>query len=247
MNKSQGIVVEAIKKLSNEFSSHPQYFFTEEDVRWRLIAELARLFEERGTAEIALQNGTTFIVHGEYPTPFRCKMPERTFQVEPPNSKARRGHFDIVVFHPNAIQQCTFEVVRAQFYKMFLQKLANLPLPFLDSVIELKLFRDFAHRNATESAHRKAEATIQAILKTAAVLSPQAGYYQRPFATRGFVLIFDNSELSATGDISQARHKFLDMLKQVSWTTIPDTLSCIYVTSQKEYHFSGKRTSCHWR
>jgi hypothetical protein len=101
MTGSKDIVVTAIKKLSKEFSAHPQYFFTEEeDVRWRLMAELARMFGERGTAKVALQNGATFIVHGEYPTPFRCKMPERTFHVEPPNSKARRGHFDIVVFHP---------------------------------------------------------------------------------------------------------------------------------------------------
>lgn len=239
MTESKNIVVTAIKKLSNVFSLHPQYFFTEEDVRWRLIAELARLFEERGTEKVALKDGTTFIVHGEYPTPFRCKMPERTFQVELPNSKAKRGHFDIVVFNLDAVQKCTFEIVRAQNYKKFLQKLANLPLPFLDSVIELKLFRDFAHGNATESACRKAESAIQAIKKTAAVLKPQDGYYKHPFAMSGFVLIFDNSELSATGNISQARHRFLEMLKQVCWTTLPSTLSCMYVTSQKGYCFSG--------
>lgn len=247
MNENQDIVVAAIKKLSKEFSAHPQYFFTEEDVRWRLIAELARMFGELGTAKVELQDGATFIVHGEYPTPFRCKMPERTFKVEPLNSKSQRGHFDIVVFNPNAVQQCKFEIVRAQHYKLFIKELATLPLPFLDSVIELKLFRDFAHRNATESARRKAEAAIQAIKKTAAVLMPQCGYYQCPFAMCGFVLIFDNSELSAAGDISRARSIFLDMLKQASWTAFPTTLSCMYVTSQKEYHFSGKRTSCHWR
>jgi len=68
---------------------------------------------------------------------------------------------------------------------------------------------------------------------------PQDGYYQHPFAMRGFVHIFDNSELSATGNISRARSIFLDMLKQVCWTILPTTLSCMYVTSQKEYYFSG--------
>jgi len=131
-------------------------------------------------------------------------------------------------------------VVRAQFYKVFLAQLPSLQMPFLDTVIELKLFRDLAHPNTTESARRQAEFAAQAVLKTAAALVPQIGYYAEPFARRGFVLLLDNSELVASGDIAVARRKFIGALaNRIKWKALPDSLAVFYVASGKEQRLFG--------
>lgn len=230
----------AVQDLLRDFREYPQRYFTEEDVRWRLMGRLNQLIRERGMEQAPIQDGQTSILHGEYPTPFRCKMAKATFAVAPPGSRAVRGHFDIVVLDPDSIRGCRFEVVRAQFYKVFLAQLPSLQMPFLDTVIELKLFRDLAHSNRTESARRQAEFAAQAVLKTVAALVAQIGYYAKPFARRGLVLLLDNSEFVATGDIAAARDTFLSTLTDcIEWKILPDSLTAFYVASGREQQFFG--------
>ena len=50
--------------------------------------------------------------------------------------------------------------------------------------------------NRTESARQQAEYAIQAVKKVAATLEANTQYYPKPFASRGIVLLFDNSDLS---------------------------------------------------
>lgn len=144
-----------MQDLLRDFREYPQKYFTEEDVRWRLMGRLSQLLCERGMERVSIQDRQTSILHGEYPTPFRCKMAKATFAVAPPGSCAVRGHFDIIVLNPDSIRGCRFEVVRAQFYKVFLAQLPSLQMPFLDTVIELKLFRELAYPNRTYSARRQ--------------------------------------------------------------------------------------------
>jgi len=66
-----------------------------------------------------------FLVHREYPTPFRCDMSDGKFEVKDDDArterggKYRRGHYDIVVLDPDFVDRHRHEVIRAQIYQLY--------------------------------------------------------------------------------------------------------------------------------
>lgn len=236
------LIDEAFAHVIQDFRLNPQIYFTEEDVRCRLTKQLEAELTQQGWQDVQLRDGYTSAVHGEYPTPFRCSMADRSFKLADIESKAQRGHFDVVLLNPSAAAQCTFEVVRSQYYQTFLQALPRLPLPFLDCVIEIKLYRDLAHPNRTESAGKQAEYAVQAANKVVAVLDAQPTYYRQPFARRGIVLMLDNSHLAYSGDILEARDYFRRTFEQaLDFSLLPDTLSAIWATPDEIQEYRGTR------
>ena len=236
-------VNEGIGSLIQDFQSHPQNYFTEEDIRWRLLREIENVLATIDLEKIGYSGGTTSRIHTEYPTPFRCSMNQRQFEVlDLENKKGQRGHFDIVLLDSNAAKQCEFEILRSQYYKPFCEELVagRIPLPFLDYAIELKLFRDLAHPNRTESARQQAEYAAQAVRKLEATLFPN-GYYSSPFARQGIALLFDNSELADSNNVEAARSLFhARFLELIGWETCPSSLMCIWVSSTFQEVFQGK-------
>jgi len=224
-----------IGKIINDFQQHPHYYFTEEDIRWRLLREI----------ENAFSGGITSVIHTEYPTPFRCSMSERRFELlEITNTKGQRGHFDVVVLNTDAAAKCDFETLRSQYYKALCDKLeaGQVPLPLLDYAIELKLFRDLAHPNRTESAKQQAEYAVQAVKKVAATLE-STHYYSKPFARQGLVLLFDNSDLVCSGDAEVARSRFQERFSELTdWDSLPDSLSCMWITPQGREEYQGHKS-----
>lgn len=219
-----------VEKVIEDFIEHPWYYFTEEDVRWRLMREIENALIIQGAQDVRFSgNNITSAVHAEYPTPFRCSLGQRPFELLDEDSIGRRGHFDIVILNASAVAQYDFEVLRSQNYEVVREKLlrGGIPIPFLDTVIEIKLFRDLAH-----SARQQAKYAVQAIDKVAAALRAPK-YYSKPFANRGLVLLFDNSDLVCTGDVGVARNRFLKELNEyTTQSSLPNTLSCIWVTQQ---------------
>jgi len=68
-----------------------------------------------------------FLVHREYPTPFRCDMSGGRFEVKDDERTARggkyqRGHYDIVVLDPDFVGRHPYEVIRAQNYQLWKQE-----------------------------------------------------------------------------------------------------------------------------
>lgn len=233
---------EAVAQVIQDFQLNPQMYFTEEDVRWRLMKQLEAKLAQRGWQDAQLRDGYTSTIHGEYPTPFRCSMARRSFELADIKSQAKRGHFDIVLLNPCATAQCTFEVVRSQYYQAFLQALPQLSLPFLDCVIEIKLYRDLAHPNRTGSAGQQAEYAVQAVNKVVAALDAQPTYYPRPFARYGIVLMLDNSHLAGGGDVVGARDYFQwTFEKALDWSLLPNTFLAIWTTSDKKREYRGMR------
>jgi len=232
-----------IENIINDFQQHPHSYFTEEDVRWRLLREIENALAVDGAEHILFSEGVTSVIHTEYPTPFRCSMSERQFELlDITNTKGQRGHFDVVVLNAKAAAKCDFETLRSQYYKVFCDKLKakEMPLPLLDVAIELKLFRDMAHPNRTESAKQQAEYAVQAIRKLEATVKPNE-YYPEPFAKRGIVLLFDNSELfNDILKVESARKNFFQEFIKLKWESLPDTLSCIWVTSQERKSYQGQ-------
>jgi len=172
-------------------------------------------------------------------------MRERQFELlDLADTKGQRGHFDVVILNAAAASQCGFEILRSQYYKALCEKLRNgeVPLPLLDCVIELKLFRDLAHPNRTESARQRAEYAVQAVKKIAATLEATQ-YYSKPFARQGMVLLFDNSDLVCSGNAEVARNRFKERLRELTdWDSLPDTLSCIWVTPQRRENYQGHKS-----
>ena len=231
----------AVERVIQDFRRYPGCYFTEEDVRWRLMQEIDNSLLALNAKYAQLKNGIQIsLAHGEYPTPFRCSMKGRSFNLKAKDSNVNRGHFDIAVLNPEAVAQCEFEVVRSQYYRRFLDLLEQekLPLPFLDCVIEIKLYRDLAHPNRTESAKQQAEYAIQAVQKVGTTLRSNE-YYKNPFAKRGTVLLFDNSDLASNGSaelkrVELARNQFENKLQEYATRSLhPDTLSCIWITQQR--------------
>lgn len=232
-----------IEKIINDFQIHPQNYFTEEDIRWRLLREIENILDTRGLDKIDYSGEATSRIHTEYPTPFRCSMNQRQFEVlNPENKKGQRGHFDIVLLNTNAAKNCEFEILRSQYYTKFCEELGanRISLPFLDYAIELKLFRDLAHPNRTESAKQQAEYAVQAIRKLEATVKPNE-YYPEPFAKRGIVLLFDNSELvNDIFKVEAARKIFFEEFAKLQWELLPDTLSCIWVSPKCRLDYQGR-------
>jgi len=234
----------SIEKIIHDFQLHPHYYFTEEDVRWRLLREIENALSLDGSEKIPFLKGVTSVIHTEYPTPFRCSMSERQFKLlDVANTKGQRGHFDIAILNGTAASQCEFEILRSQYYKILCEKLkaGEVPLPLLDYAIELKLFRDLAHPNRTESAKQQAEYAMQAIRKIDATVQPN-NYYSKPFAKYGIVLIFDNSDLvSDTFRIEDVRKRFFEEFQRLEWKSFPDTLSCVWITPKKRLDYFGRQ------
>ena len=238
-------VSSGIEKIISDFQRRPHYYFTEEDLRWRLLREIENTLAVDGANQITFSGGVTSVIHTEYPTPFRCSMRERRFELlDIADRKGQRGHFDVVILNAKAAAKCDFETLRSQYYKALCDKLETglVPLPFLDYAIELKLFRDLAHPNRTESAKQQAEYAVQAVEKIAVTLETTQ-YYSKPFANHGFVLLFDNSELVCSGNAEVARRRFQDRFRELTdWGSYPDTLSCIWVTPQGREDYQGRKS-----
>lgn len=234
----------AIARVIEDFRGSPGRYFTEEDVRWRLMKEIEASLAALGASEVTLKDGTkSGAVHGEYPTPFRCSMAQNSFEVlAPTETRGHRGHFDIVVLNASAVANCSFEVVRSQYFKLFLGRLPTLPLPFLDTVIEVKLYRDIAHQNRTDSVGEQAGQALLAVRKAAAALAAQGEYYAEPFAQRGTVLLFDNSHLvcGANADVEASRNLFGQTLDRFDWRSIPGTLTCKWITPDGIRVYEGR-------
>ncbi|MFO7997195.1 MAG: hypothetical protein R6U93_08710 [Dehalococcoidia bacterium] len=235
-------IYEAIAQVIQDFQVNAQAYFTEEDVRWQVIKEIEARLSSQNQRKVQLRDGYTSCVHGEYPSPFRCSMAAHSFSLEDIESSASRGHFDVVVLNPAAALQCSFEIARAQYYHAFLGELSHLPLPFLDCVIEIKLFRDLAHRNRTESPGAQAKYGMQAINKVVAALDAQPPYYFHPFARRGVVLMLDNSHLAYSTDILGARQRFINAFENaLDCSLLPNTFLAVWATPDEKREYRGTR------
>jgi hypothetical protein len=212
-----GIVRQAIENVKQTFLENPQSFFTEEDVRWRLLSEINSCLREAGKQYVQISDDLrTSRVHAEYPTPFKCSMADRGFMVKDADSDYRRGHIDLVVFDEKELSNFTFEDARAQHFRGVLPKFGALQIPLLSAAIELKLVRDIAHKNKTYSPNAQAEYAFQDLLKLSALTSKQEEYYPNVpwFAGKALLLIFDNSSLTG-GHFREARENFDNRLKKL--------------------------------
>lgn len=113
----------AINHLILEFSKSPTRFYTENDLRCRLVHLLYSSLEKYGFSVVSDADGDPHqLVHCEYPTPFRCDMSDHNFEIKseddvPPNGgKYGRGHFDVAVLNPSFIKKHKYSDLKGQSY-----------------------------------------------------------------------------------------------------------------------------------
>ena len=124
---SRQSIIDAVDKTVGEFCddfhSHPTRFFTETDVMCRFYSILQ---QNLPFSKILDKDGCEhFLVHREYPTPFRCDMSGSKFELKDDDARTEkggkyiRGHYDIVILNPEFISQHSYEVIKAQNYELY--------------------------------------------------------------------------------------------------------------------------------
>lgn len=111
-------VDKTIKELCDAFQSRPTLFYTENDI---VCYAYSLLRKNIPTLVSHDKDGRDhLLVHGEYPTPFRCDMGGSKFEIKkdnkttPRGGKYQRGHYDIVVLSPDFIGQHAFNEIKGQ-------------------------------------------------------------------------------------------------------------------------------------
>lgn len=118
-----GAVDQAIEELCKEFRSRPTLFYTEHDLVSFFYTILQRTLS---MATVRDRDASEhFLVHMEYPTPFRCDMGGDRFAVKGDDEKTpkgglyKRGHYDIAVLNPGFIKEHSYELIKAQDYALY--------------------------------------------------------------------------------------------------------------------------------
>jgi len=116
-------VDKSIKVLCSEFRAHPTLFFTEND----LVCYFYSILQQKLPIFNAYDKDGRkhFLIHMEYPTPFRCDMSKNKFKLKDDETrtekggKYQRGHYDLVVLNPDFINQHQYEIIKAQNYELY--------------------------------------------------------------------------------------------------------------------------------
>ena len=124
-------VEKAITQVCSTFKQSPTPFFTESDLVCYCYASVGKKhLEELGISRQLDKDGRIhFLMHCEYPTPFRCDMSNGGCVKKGENDRKAngkkyiRGHYDLIVFNPEFIRQNSYPELKAQNYAAYLSKI----------------------------------------------------------------------------------------------------------------------------
>lgn len=111
---SQRIIEEvdaSVHELSEEFKRNWTLFYREHDLASRLYELIQGRLGHLTVADKSAQQH--YVVHHEWPTPFKCDMRNGAFEIMDDASSYHRGHYDLVVLNPEFIQEHSFDEVRS--------------------------------------------------------------------------------------------------------------------------------------
>jgi len=166
-------VEKSIGTLCREFQSRPNLFYTENDIvcffynilRQNLPNPFAK--DKKGYEHL--------LIHGEYPTPFRCDMKGDRFEIKDDDeTKFKRGHYDIVVLNPDFIRAHSYSIIKAQNYgeyqKQALSDISDYS-PIVLYGIEFMFSRDPLKLSKGEDKERGVEGFVAKVLQDAKKLT----------------------------------------------------------------------------
>jgi hypothetical protein len=192
----------ALDSLQDEFRAEPTLFFTEHDLASRAYQLIQ---QELGHPKARDADGKThYLVHHEYPTPFRCDMRGVAFAVKgddirtPQKGKYRRGHYDLVVFNPKFLQKCKYNLAKGQNFKS-----VNEEIPALINIIgtaPILLGVEFAFRRDPFHSQKAIDRWWDEVLQDYEKLQASRTWKDRPFIQEIMVMAFDASGEAAKND-----------------------------------------------
>jgi len=191
-------------QIGNKFNENPYRFFSEHDIH----TELAKILIDELESENSLWSVTkdekkVTRVHHEYPTPFRCYMKGTSFQKytenqfkkakeKTPSLRVRRGHFDIVVFNEEYIQQNDLQTVSGKNYRALLKSF-NVEQPTaLELAIEVVYHISLDSKPHFGIMKRRKDSTEQDYKKLKALMN-FTFKDDTPFCQESAMMFFSNS------------------------------------------------------
>ena len=96
------VVDKSVESVCEEFRFHSTRFYTENDIVCRLYSLLRDALPDAIMNDV--DSNSQSLIHMEYPTPFKCDMEGNRFVVADPDSRFRRGHYDLAVLNPKFVR-----------------------------------------------------------------------------------------------------------------------------------------------
>ena len=190
-----GAVEHALETLEDEFRNEPTLFFTEHD----LVSKAYQLIQqELGEAKVCGADGKIhYLVHHEYPTPFRCDMSGKGFVIKdeidrtPRGSKYQRGHYDLVIFNPDYLKRCEYELAKGQNYKKLKLKLSEIIDATGAAAIVVGI--EFMFNRDNFSSVSSIENWWAGVMQDYQKLLASKSWHGRPFMDKAIMMAFDAS------------------------------------------------------
>jgi hypothetical protein len=221
-----GAVESAISALLDLFKNEPTLFFTENDLvccfHRMLHEELTRLGRATATDKDHKPHN---LIHCEYPTPFRCDMGSKRFEIKADDArtaggkKYRRGRFDVAVLNPSFIGKHPYASVKAQHYDVFRSAVLSelsVDVPAVLYGVEFVFCRDEIKPSRGGDWEKAAKEFVAKVRQDTAKLT--AGVATTGFMGEGAMLAFVKG---TTGRVMDTISRSLDAVPSVQLTNAP--------------------------
>jgi hypothetical protein len=209
---------QAVTELQNEFRQNPALFFTEHDLASRCYSLIQSALQY---PTVTGKDGSLFyLVHLEYPTPFRCDMSNENCDYKsdddptPQGNKYQRGHYDLVVFSPAFLKECTYELVNGQNYEQVKRELPAILYLTQEPAILLGL--EFSFNSATLLSQKQAENWRDSVLRDYKKLQNSESWEYMPFMKEYQMLAFDGARENEYSELLKEAFKEDERLEYIS-------------------------------
>jgi hypothetical protein len=189
------LIHQAVTELQNEFRQNPTLFFTEHDLASRCYSFIQSALQY---PTVTGKDGSLFyLVHLEYPTPFRCDMSNENCDYKseddptPQGNKYQRGHYDLVVFNPAFLKECTYELVNGQNYEQLKRELPAILYLTQEPAILLGL--EFTFNPVPFSSRKQVQNWRDSALRDYQKLENSENWEYMPFMKEYRMLAFDGT------------------------------------------------------
>jgi len=188
-----------LRTLENEFRAEPTLFFTEND----LVSRAYQLIQqELGQLKVYGSDGAAhYLVHHEYPTPFRCDMSGSTFQIKkedartPRGGKYQRGHYDLVVFNPDFLEGCDYQLAKGQNFEVVKRKMPDIVAELRRAPILVGI--EFMFNRDDFASERHLEHWWNGVMQDFKKLCASKSWQDRPLMKQIIMMAFDASGKTA--------------------------------------------------
>ncbi|TET44192.1 hypothetical protein E3J62_11025 [candidate division TA06 bacterium] len=191
-------VEEAIDELEEQFEKDGTLFYTENDVVCRFYALIQEGLEWATKPDRHGQRH--YLVHREYPTPFRCDMGGVGFAVKgegdrtSKGGKYQRGHYDIVVLNPEFIQAVGYRLAKGQDFELVTENFRRAPSPAVLYGLEFMFNRDPPMESRGENRDRSIDTFCKKVFQDHKKLEESKRLPDgHPFMAKTMMLVFDNA------------------------------------------------------